>query len=118
MYLYFLLVIFFNVCIYSCGNEQVKFIVSFKLILGSVIRFVVPLGVGFTHFLHNNLILKFVSAFAAGSNEKERNPGQEMEPLFSTSSNDLNTDTIMSSNFNALAGSGDLKRKLLTMRRK
>ena len=47
-----------------------------------------------------------------------KNPGQEMGPLLQTLSNGLNTGPKRLSNFNALVGPADIKKKLLTMRRK
>ena len=62
--------------------------------------------------------MNFGSTLGAGSDSKERDSKQEMGSLLTAPSHGLNTGSTRSSNFNALVGPGDLKRKLLSVRRK
>ena len=80
---------------------------------------VVPLRTGLTDsLLTNDFPVNFGSTLGAGSDSKERGTKQEVGSLLTAPSDGLNTGSTRSSNFNALVGSGDLQRKLLTMRRK
>ena len=80
---------------------------------------VVPLRTGLTDSsVTNNFLVNFGSIFGAGSDSKEPDSKQEMGSLLTAPSDGLNSGSTRPSKLNPLVGSGDLQRKLLTMRRK